>query len=141
MTVPEGEAETGDVPVSFQVVDDSGSLEELSPIVGKNRRPWRRDIAQDSGLSASDGCSIPPAPRPRKIARTLWSTRSSTELGNYVRVGLQQMREPSRTRWLAGSGNQPGVQNSLGFLTSTLRVPLKSVTVSVCFGLPGHAIL
>jgi radical SAM superfamily enzyme YgiQ (UPF0313 family) len=31
--------------------------------------------------------------RPAKIARTLWSTRSPNELGNYVRVGLQQMRE------------------------------------------------
>jgi radical SAM superfamily enzyme YgiQ (UPF0313 family) len=31
--------------------------------------------------------------RPTKIARTLWSTRSPIELGNYVRVGLQQMRE------------------------------------------------
>jgi anaerobic magnesium-protoporphyrin IX monomethyl ester cyclase len=31
--------------------------------------------------------------RPAKIARTLWATRSPTELGNYVRVGLQQMRE------------------------------------------------
>ena len=31
--------------------------------------------------------------RPTKIARTLWSTRSPVELGNYLRVGLQQMRE------------------------------------------------
>lgn len=31
--------------------------------------------------------------RPGKIARTLWSTRSARELGNYVRVGLQQLRE------------------------------------------------
>jgi len=31
--------------------------------------------------------------RPAKIARTLWSTRSPTELGNYVRVGLEQLRE------------------------------------------------
>ena len=31
--------------------------------------------------------------RPTKIARTLWATRSPIELGNYVRIGLQQMRE------------------------------------------------
>ena len=31
--------------------------------------------------------------RPGKIARTLWSTRSAGELGNWVRVGLQQLRE------------------------------------------------
>ena len=31
--------------------------------------------------------------RPTKIARTLWSTRSANELGNYVRVGWEQMRE------------------------------------------------
>ena len=31
--------------------------------------------------------------RPRKIARTLWSTRSPGEFRNYVRVGLDQLRE------------------------------------------------
>ena len=31
--------------------------------------------------------------RPRKIARTLLGTRSTTELRNYVRVGLSQLRQ------------------------------------------------